>query len=492
MFLSNWLYLTDGVGISVRNRFRGHSAFIFWIWDTPKSRQDRFIPEFSPLELFQFMFGALYFIIMVFETFSQSVIPVILQKLLFKQDKTEFSTPEEDSIEDVNMLDVDQELSKKMDKRKVKKRRRREKKKMEENAEGGHHVKDRETENTFMENEEEFLDMNSAFVTLAVGRKKLSNQSLSSETAPTRPRDRSSKSNEENVDMKCIAASKRLAIQGCKLAAKEHHERAIDVFTKAIELTPDDYRFYGNRSFCFCQLGQHKRALKDADKAISLAPESAKGYFRKGEALRALKKFEEAKTAFEHVLKLDQDCEDARNELRIVKKEQLFEVASKDSNQQSLNSSFDCSQSSGRSLSSGDNSLNGDCLHNGKVDSKMDPANPYGSCSLWIGNISSGITEQNLFEMFSEYGVVSSVRILPKKFCAFVNFQDPVSAGVAMKNLQRTLLGGERILIRFPDKMSLTSHKPNSLYTLHPAMSHSARSSHHSSRAISGRNWNSK
>ena len=35
-------------------------------------------------------------------------------------------------------------------------------------------------------------------------------------------------------------------------------------------------------SYCF-------RALKDADKAITFAPQSPKGYYRRGEALRGLK-----------------------------------------------------------------------------------------------------------------------------------------------------------------------------------------------------------
>ncbi|XP_046384330.1 uncharacterized protein LOC124154562 [Ischnura elegans] len=463
-----------------------------WIWETPSLRQNRFIPNISPLFLFQFMFGTIYYIIMVFETFSQSVIPGILQKLLFKQEndsKAEYPTPEED-VENADMDEIDQELLKKIERKKVKKRRRREKRRLDEMAEDNHNIKDRESESTLMENEEEFLDMNSAFVTLAVGRKKLSNSTSGCENA--HPRTKSTRSNDGNIDSKCIAASKRLAIQGCKLAAKENHERAIDVFTKAIELTPDEYRYYGNRSFCFCQLGQLKRALKDAEKAISLAPDNAKGYFRKGEALRALKKFDEAKTAFEHVLILDKDCEDAINELQSVKQEQLLEMASKDCTSQAVHSDFEHSQSSGGSICSGGISLQGNQCHNGMIDYKMDPTNPLGSCSLWIGNISSAITEQNLCETFSEYGVVTSVRILPKKFCAFVNFQDPVSAGAAMKHLQRSVLGGERILIRFPDKSSPSAFKSNLPCTLPPPASHSTRASHNKSRALLGRNWNNK
>ena len=37
------------------------------------------------------------------------------------------------------------------------------------------------------------------------------------------------------------------------------------------------------------------------------------------------------------------------------------------------------------------------------------------------------------------FGAVTSVRCLPDKFCAFVNFKDKESAAKAMKNLQVNL-----------------------------------------------------
>lgn len=40
--------------------------------------------------------------------------------------------------------------------------------------------------------------------------------------------------------------------------------------------------------------------------------------------------------------------------------------------------------------------------------------------TLWIGNVDTRVTSQDLLHYFSAYGPVESVRMLPEKECAFV------------------------------------------------------------------------
>jgi stress-induced-phosphoprotein 1 len=47
-----------------------------------------------------------------------------------------------------------------------------------------------------------------------------------------------------------------------------------------------------NRAAAFLQLGKEIKAIKDAEQAIALKPDWAKGYFRKGGALVALRRCE--------------------------------------------------------------------------------------------------------------------------------------------------------------------------------------------------------
>ena len=72
-------------------------------------------------------------------------------------------------------------------------------------------------------------------------------------------------------------------------------EEAVDHFTAAIDLTPEDQTLYSNRSASYLKLTILEEALADAQKCIELKPDWVKGYQRKGHALQAQEKSEEAK-----------------------------------------------------------------------------------------------------------------------------------------------------------------------------------------------------
>lgn len=42
--------------------------------------------------------------------------------------------------------------------------------------------------------------------------------------------------------------------------------------------------------------------------------------------------------------------------------------------------------------------------------------------SLWIGNIDPSFTNSDLMQFFSPFGPVESLKVLPDKECAFINF----------------------------------------------------------------------
>ena len=57
--------------------------------------------------------------------------------------------------------------------------------------------------------------------------------------------------------------------------------------------------------------------------------------------------------------------------------------------------------------------------------------------ALWVGNVDPEmVTEKQMTQLFSKCGKVNSVRILPHKYCAFVNYNDPQCAVAAMEKLQ--------------------------------------------------------
>ncbi|KAK7869280.1 hypothetical protein R5R35_000892 [Gryllus longicercus] len=339
------------------------------------------------------------------------------------------------------------------------------------------------------EDGEEFLDVNSAFVSVAVSKKK-KNSALATGMEKTRPNSKKTQVSADQV----VAESERLAVIGYKLASKEQYEQAVEFFTKAIRLVHDDHRFFSNRSFCHCQLGNYTKALKDADKAINLAPNNPKGYYRRGEALKGLNQFKEAQEAFERVVELDEECEDAVHELKFVKLQQLLEMGYPEKQASAALQQYHSVQAAINVLSI--NPISENYVNNSgrEVDTeiffsdeeesvasvsslqqnqdtggqqnlpvikanKMDPSNPEGHLSLWVGNVSQEVTEKQLIEMFSKFGVVLSVRLLPEKYCAFINFRDKSSPGPAMKSLQNRELGGERLLIRYPNNPVPEAHQ---------------------------------
>ena len=93
--------------------------------------------------------------------------------------------------------------------------------------------------------------------------------------------------------------------KGNALVKEKKYKEALDCYTKSIEIDPNDPILYSNRSAMHLNLNQFDQALTDAEKAISLKPEYAKAYLRKGKALEGLEKFDEALKTYKLGLEKD-------------------------------------------------------------------------------------------------------------------------------------------------------------------------------------------
>merc|ERR1712166_1069347 len=63
---------------------------------------------------------------------------------------------------------------------------------------------------------------------------------------------------------------------------------AVTLYSKALEHDPKAHAIYGNRSMSQLAMGKFEAALEDADAAIAISEEWAKGHFRRAKALTAL------------------------------------------------------------------------------------------------------------------------------------------------------------------------------------------------------------
>ncbi|XP_051282616.1 uncharacterized protein zgc:123010 isoform X2 [Dicentrarchus labrax] len=261
---------------------------------------------------------------------------------------------------------------------------------------------------------------------------------------------RKSKENKENEARRetngtdtMTKKSASLTEKGIKLVQEGQYPQAVSMFTEAIKCDPKDNRFFGNRSYCYYCLEQYPQALADAERSIQLAPDWPKGHFRQGSALMGMKRYSEAEKAMEQVLKLDKDCEEAVIDLFNCRVLQLMDLGFEEGQSVMLLERFSTVQAVLASCS--------DVARAGSQDpSVMQPGSP---CpSLWVGNVTTELTEKHLWDLFKMYGEIESIRVLHERFCAFVNFKNANMAARAMEKLNGYCIENTRLVVRYPDR----------------------------------------
>ncbi|XP_028279462.1 stress-induced-phosphoprotein 1 isoform X2 [Parambassis ranga] len=260
---------------------------------------------------------------------------------------------------------------------------------------------------------------------------------------------RKSKENKENEARRetngtdtTTKKSASLTEKGIKLVQEGLYAQAVSMFTEAIKCDPKDYRFFGNRSYCYYCLEQYPQALADAERSIQLAPDWPKGHFRKGSALMGMKRYSEAEKAMEQVLKLDKDCEEAVNDLFNCKVLQLMELGFEEMQSVLLLEKFTTVQA-----------VLATCSEAARAAQDPSGVQPGSPCpSLWVGNVTTELTEKHLWDLFKMHGEIESIRVLHERYCAFVNFKNASMAARAMEKLNGYCIENTRLVVRYPDR----------------------------------------
>ncbi|KAK3874767.1 hypothetical protein Pcinc_020329 [Petrolisthes cinctipes] len=356
----------------------------------------------------------------------------------------------------------------------------------EEEEDDNEREEEEEEETEEEEEEEQGLDPSSAFFAKAAKSMKV-NVSGKQEKQSGKVNKQETGKQEVNGVAGTVLQARQLAMRGNEAANVGQYSAAVRLFSDAIRLHPHDHRFFGNRSYCRHQLSHYEKALSDAEKAIKLAPHWPKGHFRRGTSLHGLGQYIEAESAFEEVLRLDPGCQEAGEEIKRVRVTRIVEMGFTTRQAGSAIAKYTHVQPALDALLSGEFRKGlGEVFYSDDEDGfglgdedglnkrgrlvaqpvaannnvKMNPKNPDGLTSLWVGNVLPEVSEKRLSHLFAKQGPVSSVRLLKDKYCAFVNYQDKVAAGRAMERLQGYELAGQRLLIKFPD---------NPIATLYPA-----------------------
>ncbi|KAI0467113.1 hypothetical protein F4859DRAFT_495187 [Xylaria cf. heliscus] len=117
-----------------------------------------------------------------------------------------------------------------------------------------------------------------------------------------------------------MASADELKTLGNNAMAAKNFDEAIDAFTKAIELAPENHVLYSNRSAAYASKKDWTSALGDAEKTTTIKPDWPRGWGRKGAALHGSGDLVGAVDAYEEGLKLDPNNAGLKGSLASVKR----------------------------------------------------------------------------------------------------------------------------------------------------------------------------
>ncbi|KAM3831515.1 tetratricopeptide repeat protein 31 isoform 2-T2 [Vipera latastei] len=304
------------------------------------------------------------------------------------------------------------------------------------------------------EEEEEELDFSSTFVSKA--RRKVDAQSLLPRKGRggRRPKERKAdaKPKAEKPELQLTSVEQSLVLADCgnETAKQERYHEAVLLFTEAIKLNPQEYRFFGNRSFCYEKLQSHTEALRDAQHALSLRPGWPKGLFRQGKALLGLKQYADAARMFQQLLQFDGFRGDAAIQLQKCKIQHLLESRlgcsrhDRDVLPAEAQLPLSGKQPTGRRCPDG----SAQAIATTRLAPPAAKAPVREWFAVWVGNLAPKITQQVLLHYFQPFGPIDSIRCLPHKSCAFINYSRKEAAEAAYAALQGIEVEGRKLLLQ--------------------------------------------
>ncbi|XP_042690625.1 tetratricopeptide repeat protein 31-like isoform X1 [Centrocercus urophasianus] len=272
------------------------------------------------------------------------------------------------------------------------------------------------------------------------------------------------------LDTNMLEQSLILAGCGYQAAVQGRYAEAVQAFTEAIKLNPREHRLFGNRSYCYEKLLQYQEALRDAQMALELQPNWPKGFFRKGKALWGLKLYAEARDTFEQLLHLKGAHADVATRLEacqmLLQQSSLRDAGSpreipalEAGEPLTPTSADECENGGSSDVDAGGfvtvvNSRSHSKSHvrNTATASPRHPLpsqHPARDCyPLWVGNITFKVTKKALQSCFGRFGQIQSIRLLPEKRCAFINFHQKAAAEAAYGAMLGAELEGCRLALQ--------------------------------------------
>ncbi|XP_052636919.1 tetratricopeptide repeat protein 31 isoform X3 [Harpia harpyja] len=283
------------------------------------------------------------------------------------------------------------------------------------------------------------------------------------------------------LDTNVVEQSLIIAGRGNEAAQKGRYAEAVQAFTEAVKLNPREHRLFGNRSYCYEKLQRYEEALRDAQVSLGLQPGWPKGFFRKGKALRGLKRYAEAVSTFEELLRLDGANADAAAQLEACRallrqnssrgrrspggiplSPSLLEAGEPPLPPSGEWASGSCWDTGGFvTVGSSRSQARGQSRAVASSQQTLPPTHPARDCyPLWVGNITAKISEKVLHSSFSRFGQIRFIRMLPERRCAFINYTRKKAAEAAYVAMQDAEVEGSRLALQLKHPSHATPVPP--------------------------------
>ncbi|KAH0615674.1 hypothetical protein JD844_025973 [Phrynosoma platyrhinos] len=341
---------------------------------------------------------------------------------------------------------------------------------------------------------EEELDLSSTFVSkarLKVSAKPLLPKREKATKPDVKEADEKVKLEAPRTGLQMTAVEQSMVLADCgnETAKQGQYQEAVLLFTEAVKLNPREYRFFGNRSFCFERLQCYAEALQDAQLALSLQPGWPKGLFRQGKALMGLKRYAEAARTFEELMRLEAFRGDAAVQLKqcqvhclmgnsfdgclprwnILPRESMPPLPGEQQGRKPVTSSSaqveghlasivvtNSSRNKGLLPSAAQAPARPQLCSHPPDDHKLDrlarketvsqvvsPPSLAHTLALQLRGGRAGLlVARRPLSFGCRFGPIDSVRRLPKRFCAFINYTRQEAAEAAYAALQGFDMGG--------------------------------------------------
>lgn len=117
-----------------------------------------------------------------------------------------------------------------------------------------------------------------------------------------------------------MASSDELKALGNKAIAAKNFDEAVEHFTAAIAVDPENHILYSNRSAAYASKRDWDHAFSDAEKTTQLKPDWPKGWGRLGSALYGKRDLVKAYEAYQEGLKLDPNNKGMKTDLDNVER----------------------------------------------------------------------------------------------------------------------------------------------------------------------------